>query len=358
MEMNFVSELLIERNFDGVDAAGLAKKKEKLEAALQGYCTYLNRDVRDGDEKICIENPVNIPGSIKKEDLEGRPDTFYAGEMVVVGDKFFRFGGRHVEENSYVYENRGDVHDTYTGRWASSIDLPTEQSSVGGAECDWFIYLFGGSDGNSLSTVYKVDVDRGAIASVTPMDETDADIKAATITEKTDSSKAIYYAGWKGDIKRFDPAQLTHSDFMEKPSGGDDKAYCLVASNDGHDLFYMTKEALHRINVAEKTSTKVADFSYGLNYPGDTNCALATDGTFYLVQSFIDDDVTRGVFSIATESESSSDHIWYFNGDIPSHLSKVPSIAMVNDNLFISGYGYTDYFSTSGDAKLADDLLL
>jgi len=55
-----------------------------------------------------------------------------------------------------------------------------------------------------------------------------------SITEKTDSSKAIYYAGsFHGDIKRFDPATLTHSDFfMKKPSGGGDQAYCLVASND------------------------------------------------------------------------------------------------------------------------------
>jgi len=120
----------------------------------------------------------------------------------------------------------------------------------------------------------------------------------------------------------------------------------------------MTKEALHRINVAVKTSTKVADFSYGLYATYNTNCAVATDGTFYLVQSRTSDDYTRRVFSIAAESENVVDHIWYFNGDIPSHLEDRPSIAMVNDNLLISGSGYTDYFDTGGDSKLADDLLL
>ncbi|GMH77512.1 hypothetical protein TrLO_g11787 [Triparma laevis f. longispina] len=110
----------------------------------------------------------------------------------------------------------------------------------------------------------------------------------------------------------------------------------------------MTSEALHKINVAEKKSAKIADYSYGLatGSTGVIHCEMFSEGSFFLVQDDGgNDSYKRCDFSIAAESDKTSNHVWNFLGDLPfAPYDYGFSAAMVSDNLYISCWDETVLF--------------
>ena len=276
------------------------------------------------------------------------PNTQEATE-VVVNDKIYRFGGYSLEDDcdKGCYMTRVDVFDSTS--WSPFMNMTKELAAQGGTEMDGSIYLFGGSnDGGSSNEVFLIDIEAKNMTSLTAMPKRDHYISAAAI-EEVDGQRAIYYAGYKGDIKRFEAnGSQNHTDYVDKPNGGDAMCYCLLSSNDRKSLFYLTKNTLHLINVEDKTTRTITKEIEGLNNPSTTNCVLDSQDNFFVVQS---NDLNKGVYYVNTKTTSNLQD-WQNAGDYPDDFTRsLLSIGIIDDKfIYLSVAGVTDMFKIKNDS--------
>ena len=338
MEVEILSNLLSKDYFPS--DANIDRKKDMLAKALAGYCDYV---VANGG--ICVPNPVDIPGYVKKTDLEGGPIGFQALE-VVADYKVYRFGGftGYSIFSGYLPTAAGDRYDAQTGKWDGSVvDLPIKIAGHGGCLHNNIIYIFGGTDGGEVyyKSVFKYDILKNAVGNVnSDMLVEIYNVKVAPI-KQNDGVTAIFYGGSAGTdwLYKFDPVSKKHSQHMSLPLSTN-PFMCLVPSNSGADLFAIFANALVKIDVNTKAYTKVSLYTGpSLTDSSAISCAVTEKDVFYVI-----DGKNKLVHSLDL-AHVADDDVWYKAAVIPSTQHMGLSSALVHDNLIVSSNSKTDYIA-------------
>ena len=282
---------------------------------------------------------VSSTPSIKTKGLGASPPNTYALSVVPSGDfRAYRFGG--YVPSSGDFEKRADVYDAVAGTWSESIaDLPVVLSSIGGAEFDGDIYLFGGlkSSTGVSSDVYRYEIAGNTYAKVAPMQSA---VERVQVVNVPYWGGRLFYSGFKSDkLYYYDTHMNQHSEYMFSPTG--ENPYCMAQGHDGKSILWMGKNELFSIDTSNYVTTSVAKFPYGdLAIPYTVDCDVKGDGTMIMVDGF-----SKAVYSIYVANVSTDFAGASFSkvGKVPDYHDKGLSFNLIDDEVIVASMGHTDW---------------